>query len=91
MRYRKKPVEIEAYHFTWGDDGKLLAHPDWLGDAFVKGAAWFQGGDAPYITIASAHGHGELRCNVGDWIIRGVEGELYPCIDRVFRETYEAI
>jgi hypothetical protein len=32
-----------------------------------------------------------MRANVGDWVIRGVQGEFYPCKDSIFRETYEEL
>lgn len=34
---------------------------------------------------------GTMRAGVGDWIIRGIKGELYPCKDDIFRATYEPV
>lgn len=86
-RYRKKPVVIEAVQFQ-GPDTKQN-EPGWLIEAFNSGQAWYQGGDNPYITIRTLEG--DMKANVGDWIIRGVKGELYPCKPDVFAETYEEV
>jgi hypothetical protein len=48
---------------------------------------WTQGGDAPYATIKTLEG--EMRAQVGDWIIQGVKGEIYPCRGDIFAATYE--
>lgn len=34
---------------------------------------------------------GTMKANPGDWIIQGIEGELYPCKDRIFKQTYELV
>lgn len=85
MRYRKKPVVIEAWQFLGPQAGKPT--PEWLSAAFADGRAWYQGGDAPYITIGTLEG--EMRANLGDWIIHGIEKEIYPCKPNIFAATYE--
>ena len=84
MKFRKKPVVIDAWAFTKPPD---YERPQWVRDAFNSGAMWYQGGGEPYITIRTLEG--EMRANVGDWIIRGVKGELYPCKPDIFAATYE--
>ena len=83
MKYRKKPVVIEAFQFN--DDFTPI--PEWLEQAFQYGMAYYQGGDVPYLTIKTLEG--KHRADVGDWIIRGVKGELYPCKPDIFEMTYE--
>ena len=79
MKVRKKPVVVEAelYDGTKISIAKVLA----LGDG-----------------IRVRHNHlvirtleGDHRADIGDWIIRGVKGELYPCKPDIFKQTYEGI
>jgi hypothetical protein len=76
MRYRKKPVVIEAVQY----DGTFPL--EFLGDAeHVRSAG---DGALEIVTL-----EGTMRADVGDWIIRGVKGELYPCKPDIFETTYE--
>ena len=93
-KFRKKPVVIEAWRFIVSDYQNLLdpsdaPHPDWLKAAFELGFAWYQGGGDPYITIKTLEG--DHRARHGDWIIRGVKGELYPCKPDIFEATYDLV
>ena len=84
MKFRKKPVEIEAWNMLLS-----ARRPSWLTIAIERGDVWYQGGDVPYHTIKTLEG--EMRANAGDWIIRGVKGELYPCKPDIFAATYESV
>ena len=77
MMVRKKPVLVEAEQYT-GDTGKLSYH---MGTAISKS---LRGGPCWISTLA-----GELRCDVGDWIIKGVKGEFYPIKNSIFQLTYD--
>ena len=77
MRYRKKPVVIEAWRNVEG-----AVHPDWLQGPGVAFA-----GDVVIISTLE----GVQKANAGDWIIRGVKGELYPCKADIFEATYEPV
>ena len=79
--FRKKPVEIEAFRLG------VQNPPQWFEDAMRHGNAWYRGGDEPYYAIKTLEG--EMRARTGDWIIRGVKGEIYPCRDDIFHMTYE--
>ena len=88
MKYRKKPVVIDA--FMWGAHDK----PEWFLDAdgagnIKFGADNFDTGDGRYMEINTLEGW--IRARPGDWIIKGVEGEIYPCKDSVFQKTYEPV
>jgi hypothetical protein len=85
-RFRKKPVEIEAWQF---DAPRFMAQPDWFSAAMIAGKIYYQGGDKPYYTIETLEG--KMRASQGDWIIRGVKGELYPCKPDIFAATYEPL
>jgi len=49
------------------------------------------GYDAASLTLGVTFLEGTMRANVGDWIIRGVKGELYPCKPDIFKATYEPV
>lgn len=85
MRYRKKPVVIEAFRWTGGPDQE--EDPVWAVEAIKDGRMYYQGGPEPYMTIETLEG--KMRAHVGDWIIRGIKGELYPCKPDIFAATYE--
>lgn len=81
-QFRKKPVTIRAWCFV-----KDLQRPAWLEQRFNAGNIWYQGGDDPYCTIKTLEG--DMRASLGDWIIEGVQGEIYPCKPDIFAATYE--
>lgn len=84
MRFRKKPVEVEACRL---DDP---THPEWFTRAVADGRIdlIIQGPELPmYAEIHTAEGR--MLASPGDWIIQGVEGELYPCKPSIFDKTYE--
>lgn len=89
MKYRKKPVVIEAFQY----DGDLMTSngkyyvPDWAATADKNGIFKIKGQGDLYITTLE----GDMLVNVGDYVIRGVNGELYPCKPDIFRKTYELI
>lgn len=83
--FRKKPVEIEAVQ--WGG-GEVGAHAiiDWICALGDDGDAWLT---AEGILIQTLEGNMTVR--PGDWVIRGVQGEFYPCKPEIFLATYEAV
>lgn len=88
-KFRKKPVVIEAvparelinaFEFEWA------ALPKWAVEAYERG-----------VIVAITHRHftiktleGDHRADVDDMVIRGVQGELYPCKPDIFAATYES-
>lgn len=85
MKFRKKPVVIEAVQFN-GVENDLQELFDLAKDSTRELVV-----DAleNYLTIQTLEG--EMRANVGDWIIKGVQGELYPCKPDIFEQTYEKV
>lgn len=93
MKYRKKPVTVEAFRY----DGDLMYSngqwycPDWAREAFQTGVIYYDSpgcGEPPtelYIDTLE----GKHHVSVGDYIIQGVAGELYPCKHDIFEQTYE--
>ena len=90
-KYRKKPVVIEAVRVVPADERpKLQASekPLWLTEAINAGKVrWWRLGECYHIDTLE----GTMTANVGDWIIRGVKGELYPCKPDIFEATYERV
>ena len=95
MRYRKKPVIVEAFQYD-GDfknkDGNYYV-PKWAVDAYNSGVLFFRSIslDEPPCELWIETLEGDMRCPVGNYIIRGLHGELYSCEPRIFKETYEGV
>jgi len=88
QRYRKRPVVIEAMQFNGIDD--YLAIVDWMkavGDTHALADEVRY--STPIMLIQTLEG--TMAASPGDWIIRGVQGEFYPCKPDVFAATYEAV
>ena len=79
MKFRKKPVVIEAIH--WNGKNREEIHD------FIDGFSGNNGADGILIRTLE----GDLIASVGDWVIRGVAGEFYPCKPDIFNETYEPV
>ena len=92
-QYRKKPVVIEAV--LWDGVYNRMKYPIWFSDAWAPygssdvGRIWKTDAFADAVCISTLEGI--MRANRGDWIIRGVKGELYPCKPDIFAATYEAL
>lgn len=97
MLFRKIPVVIEAFRMTRERRSSNADWPEWMHRAWQMGAC--EGGIWPE---NYPHSDGEDRLCIGtlegvhvvswgDWIIRGVKGELYPCKPDIFEMTYEPI
>ncbi|MFF0777056.1 hypothetical protein [Streptomyces sp. NPDC003720] len=87
-RYRKRPVEIDAIHWTGHNLGAVLQFIDETkADTDV---VEFNSASNPAESWINIHTlEGVMRADAGDWIIRGVKRELYPCKPDVFEQTYE--
>ena len=87
MIYRKKPVEIEAWKFT---REALKSDDSWV--RLYRNELHLisqYGGEVLYIEIDTLEG--TMRANLGDFIIKGVQGEFYPCKPDIFEQTYEKV
>jgi hypothetical protein len=80
-KFRKKPVVIEAWCNTDRPPNREPM-PDWLN---VPAVHFYN--DCILIDTLE----GQMRADPGDWIIRGVKNELYPCKPDIFEATYEAV
>ena len=92
-RWRKKPVEIEAFQMTLERRWDNSEWPNWLNEAWNRepseGAVWIDGDDPKRERLVCGTLEGVHRIDWDDWIIRGVKGELYPCKPDIFEATYE--
>jgi len=83
MRFRKKPVVIEAKQWTDTDECR------------EEMAAWFEEHDMVFCTrgpqVEVETLEGTMSADVGDWIIRGVKDEFYPCKPDIFAATYDPV
>jgi len=84
-KFREKPVVIEAIHFT--DENKDMVYHT-LSEIKQNITPSFNK-DVPCLIIPTLEG--EMSANLGDWIIKGVQGEVYPCKPDIFEQTYEEV
>lgn len=87
--YCKKPAVIEAFRWTGDIDQK--EDPEWAVQAIRQGFIHFDKLGTPEVTLIVRTLEGPLRANLGDYIIRGAKGELYPCKPDIFEQTYEEV
>lgn len=93
-RYRKKPVIIEVFQMTKERRCSNSEWPNWLHEAWRKhpedvGAFYFDVGGNGRETTSIHTLEGDHLVEYDDWIIQGIQGELYPCRPDIFDATYE--
>ena len=82
-KFRKRPVVIEAMQFTDATKDRCF---NWVtGNRMAR----FDGNEDPVMLIETLEGN--MVVSLGDWIIKGVKGEFYPCKPDIFAETYEPV
>ena len=94
MKYRKKPVVIDAIQLTRASAVKVY---EWVHDckAIKTDMDLYRWDD--YLSIIERKGmkiptlEGEMTASMGDYIIKGVQGEFYPCKPDIFEATYEVV
>jgi len=97
MRYRKKPVVIEAFQLTDTTRYDNSEWPQWMHEAWQRGAGengiWInpdeRATDDCDLVCGTLEGVHVITYN--DWIIQGVQGEIYPCKPDIFELTYEKV
>jgi len=109
MKFRKKPVVIEAVQLLWSTWNEMCEHANVgkLSDGKPEGCYLSVDGEASDVPVTadSSKNHGAgariglkiptlegvMLGREGDWIIKGVNGELYPCKPDIFEKTYEPV
>lgn len=82
MKYRKKPVVIEAVQWLGTPESMDAIRDLNIGGECVD----FTHDNAFIVTL-----EGQMNVDIGDWVIRGVKNELYPCKPDIFEMTYERV
>jgi len=89
VQYRKKPVVVEAMRFS-GDKTAMLEVARWCGGRIRSEAKASDHTDVAYwIEIPTLEG--VMTASRGDYVIKGVQGEFYPCKPGIFESTYERV
>lgn len=99
MRYRKRPLEIDAIRFTGGEENAKEII-DWAGDNNVE----YVETQEPWVADDGRSGtngwpehlrihtlEGTMNAEVGDYVIKGIKGEFYPCKPDIFHNSYEEV
>ncbi len=83
MKYRKKPIVVDAMQFTEESKNRVFN--------FVTCTRYasFNEFNEPTLVIQTLEG--DMTVSLGDWVIRGVNGEFYPCKPDIFEKTYEPV
>lgn len=87
FKYRKKPVEIEAWQFTKDNFSKGV--PEFIKRAESLSLYSQYGGEVIGGEIETLEG--KMKVSENDYIIRGVQGEFYPCKPDIFEKTYDKV
>ena len=99
MKFRTKPIVIEAFQMTPESRNQNADWPEWMRRAWSV-ARETPGSLYPVYPMETGIQHGKLAIGMltgqhlvswGDWIIHGVGGELHPCKPDIFEATYEAV
>lgn len=86
MKYRKKPIVIEAVQFNRINLNEVL---NFAGKTIVEYGCARTPNAKAYCIIKTLEG--EMKATEGDYIIKGVQGEFYPCKPDIFEATYEEV
>ena len=84
MKFRKRPVVIDAIQFDGYNHTEIY---EWSEGNVKSAKPWKEG----YYCLAIETLEGVMEAFEGDWIIRGVKGEYYPCKPDIFLMTYEPV
>ncbi|EHI69448.1 hypothetical protein ACVRY7_07790 [Streptococcus ictaluri] len=90
MKYKKKPVEVEA--FQWYGDIHQKEDPEWIISAISEERAWIEVDkvvNSPVLRTNTLEG--VMTAYPSDYIIKGIQGEFYPCKPDVFEQSYEKV
>lgn len=101
--YRKKPVVVEAFQVNALDSNTVIQIEKWVSNPYVEVGVYSSKGDfvdfsnpyfddlASHIEIISKLGDLILKIFVGDYVVKGIDGSVYPVKEDTFKETYEDV
>lgn len=87
-KYRKKPVVIEAVCWTADIDQEPI---DWFNTAINRGTIKVINAGTPGVKLEIQTLEGTHTASIGDYIIKGIKGEIYPCKPDIFEATYDKV
>ncbi len=85
-KYRKKPVVIDAMQYTEDTRDDVISWCDPIHTAIDEDGCSYELENIRIRTL-----EGDMRADLGDWIIKGVKGEFYPCKPDIFAATYDPV
>ena len=89
MKFRKKPVVIEAVQLRWDTWGEMCHFAEVGALVDGKPEGFHPDGDSSKIGLRIPTLEGVMEAHENDWIIRGIKGELYACKEDIFEATYD--
>ena len=90
--FRKKPIVIEAQEISWyGDMHRITEWIEQNGGKATYGQEEYRLGECGPAEMRISTLEGMMTARVGDFIIKGVKGEFYPCKSDIFHATYECV
>lgn len=92
-KYKTKPCEIEAVQWDGSNQKEIM---DFVGESLIYNifnfdTTWDNDKDSPYVYMAIRTLEGNMKVSEGDYIIKGLRGEFYPCKPDVFERKYELV
>lgn len=90
-QYKKKPVAVSALQWNGRNLGELK---DFVGESLTYeflDTAWEVGKAKPFVLIYIKTLEGDMLVSEGDYVIKGIKGEFYPCKPDIFEQTYEEV
>ena len=81
-KFRKRPVTIEAMQITSGES--VLSIAEWINNPQTGYST-----NPPTVWIETLEGR--MEGSTGDWVIKGTEGEFYPCKSDIFNKIYQEV
>jgi len=85
MKFRKKPVEVEAIQYLREEN--IMAIQDFFGEENGRTLKYAPVSNEYFIRTLE----GDMKLTKGDWVIKGINGEFYPCKPNIFEKTYEKL
>lgn len=91
MKYRKKPIVIEAVQWNGLNLEEIKEFVGKDLEYNILDTAWEVGKGAPNVLMKIHTLEGDMDVSKGDFVIKGVSGEFYPCKPDIFEKTYEMV
>ena len=88
-KWRKKPIVIDA--FLWTGDEAQTEDPEWAVEAIKAGDIIFVNEFTENVEMHIRTFEGWITGSQGDYIIQGIQGEIYPCKPDIFKATYDKV